>query len=76
MAHIPAGLLVAACVNRAAEGTFGAAIAEVGVLDYLKVIIALKYRSPLLTLSLHPVPQVHHRSVLLIRAIGHCHQDC
>ena len=31
------GLLVAACVNRAPEGTFGAAIAEVGVLDLLKV---------------------------------------
>nr|E2JFG1.1 RecName: Full=Prolyl oligopeptidase A [Amanita bisporigera]ADN19204.1 prolyl oligopeptidase [Amanita bisporigera] len=30
------GLLVAACVNRAREGTFGAAIAEVGVLDLLK----------------------------------------
>lgn len=31
------GLLVAACVNRAPEGLFGAAIAEVGVLDLLKV---------------------------------------
>ena len=31
------GLLVAACVNRAPEGTFGAAVAEVGVLDLLKV---------------------------------------
>jgi hypothetical protein len=31
-----AGLLVAACVNRAPEGTFGAAVAEVGVLDLLK----------------------------------------
>ncbi|KZV88821.1 hypothetical protein EXIGLDRAFT_741088 [Exidia glandulosa HHB12029] len=30
------GLLVAACVNIAPEGTFGAAIAEVGVLDMLK----------------------------------------
>ncbi|EJD00885.1 prolyl oligopeptidase [Fomitiporia mediterranea MF3/22] len=30
------GLLVAACVNIAAEGTFGAAVAEVGVLDMLK----------------------------------------
>ncbi|TRM68664.1 prolyl oligopeptidase [Schizophyllum amplum] len=30
------GLLVAACVNRAPEGTFGAAVAEVGVLDLLK----------------------------------------
>jgi len=30
------GLLVAACVNRAPPGTFGAAVAEVGVLDLLK----------------------------------------
>jgi len=30
------GLLVAACVNRAPEGMFGAAVAEVGVLDLLK----------------------------------------
>jgi len=30
------GLLVAACVNRAPPGTFGAAVAEVGVLDMLK----------------------------------------
>jgi prolyl oligopeptidase len=33
------GLLVAACVNRAPAGTFGAAVAEVGVLDLLKVRI-------------------------------------
>ncbi|KAF8727171.1 hypothetical protein AX14_007539 [Amanita brunnescens Koide BX004] len=30
------GLLVAACVNRAPPGTFGVAVAEVGVLDQLK----------------------------------------
>ncbi|KAG9091317.1 hypothetical protein FS749_016631 [Ceratobasidium sp. UAMH 11750] len=30
------GLLVVACVNRAPQGTFGAAIAEVGVFDYLR----------------------------------------
>ncbi|KAF8164897.1 prolyl oligopeptidase [Crassisporium funariophilum] len=30
------GLLVAACVNRAPEGTFGVAVADVGVLDLLK----------------------------------------
>lgn len=30
------GLLVAACVNRAPEGTYGAALAEVGVLDLLR----------------------------------------
>lgn len=32
------GLLVAACINRAPPGTFGAAVAEVGVLDLLKVL--------------------------------------
>lgn len=31
------GFLVAACVNRAPEGLLGAAVAEVGVLDLLKV---------------------------------------
>jgi hypothetical protein len=31
------GLLVSACVNRAPEGLLGAAIAEVGVHDLLKV---------------------------------------
>jgi prolyl oligopeptidase len=36
-AHAVAGLLVSACVLRAPEGTFGAAVAEVGVHDYLKV---------------------------------------
>jgi len=30
------GLLVAACANRAPEGTFGAVLAQVGVLDMLK----------------------------------------
>ncbi|KAF8803935.1 hypothetical protein BYT27DRAFT_7259917 [Phlegmacium glaucopus] len=30
------GLLVAACINRAPEGTFGSAVAEVGVHDLLK----------------------------------------
>lgn len=33
------GLLVAACVNIAPEGTFGAGVAEVGVLDLLKVSV-------------------------------------
>lgn len=37
LSHASTGLLVAACVNRAPEGTFGAAVAEVGVLDLLKV---------------------------------------
>ena len=36
---ITIGLLVAASVNRAPEGTFGAAVAEVGVLDLLKARI-------------------------------------
>jgi hypothetical protein len=35
--HFCAGLLVSACINRAAEGTFGCALAEVGVHDLLKV---------------------------------------
>ena len=35
------GLLVGACVNRAPQGTFGAAVAEVGVMDLLKVCIDL-----------------------------------
>jgi hypothetical protein len=34
---ISTGLLVSACVNRAPEGLFGAALAEVGVHDLLKV---------------------------------------
>lgn len=33
------GLLVGACVNRAPEGLLGAAVAEVGVLDLLKVCL-------------------------------------
>ena len=37
---IGTGLLVAACVNRAPSGTFGAAVAEVGVMDQLKVCLA------------------------------------
>ena len=34
------GLLVAACANIAPEGTFGVAIADVGVLDMLKVSLS------------------------------------
>jgi hypothetical protein len=34
---LPLGLLVSACVNRAPEGLLGAAVAEVGVHDLLKV---------------------------------------
>ena len=33
------GLLIGACINRAPEGTFGAAVAEVGVMDLLKVTL-------------------------------------
>lgn len=40
--YVYTGLLVAACVNRAPEGLFGAAVAEVGVLDLLKVILGNK----------------------------------
>lgn len=35
--HVFVGLLVSACINRATEGTFGCALAEVGVHDLLKV---------------------------------------
>jgi prolyl oligopeptidase len=37
MVTISIGLLVSACVNRAPEGLHGAAVAEVGVHDLLKV---------------------------------------
>lgn len=37
LTYVWLGLLVLACVNRAPEGTFGAAVAEVGVFDYLRV---------------------------------------
>jgi len=37
MVTVSIGLLVSACVNRAPEGLFGAAVAEVGVHDLLKV---------------------------------------
>jgi prolyl oligopeptidase len=42
------GLLVAASVIRAPEGTFGAAVAEVGVHDYLKVCYLIHLPSPIL----------------------------
>lgn len=43
------GLLVGACVNRAPEGTFGAAVAEVGVMDLLKVCSCLEVKTTSLT---------------------------
>ena len=55
------GLLVAACVNRAPEGTFGAAIAEVGVFDYLRVCcqpFSRIFSSKILPLI---VPTIYHR---------------
>ena len=56
------GLLVAACVNRAPEGTFGAAVAEVGVLDLLRVIIPrLCSKDPVLTLIVFLVCELHNR---------------
>lgn len=44
------GLLVAACTNIAPEGTFGAAVAEVGVMDLLKVSL-LPYSMHVCSLS-------------------------
>lgn len=49
MAH--AGLLVAACVNRAPEGLLGAAVADVGVLDLLKVIIVSDLTALMISLT-------------------------
>ena len=65
-----AGLLVAACVNRAPPGTFGAAVAEVGVLDLLKVLnnssiypLHLPLRSFIADEQHHPlVRSVHDRA--------------
>ena len=53
------GLLVAACINRAPEGTFGAAVAETGVHDLLKVRTSLTVSANCLdscsSTNLHPV---------------------
>lgn len=49
---MPVGLLVAACVNRAPQGTFGAAVAEVGVLDLLKVMTIIRIIILLFNLSI------------------------
>lgn len=57
---VSVGLLVAACVNRAPEGTFGAAIAEVGVLDLLKACFVPKHLQ-MIALTLLPVFQLHYR---------------
>ena len=45
------GLLVAACINLAPEGTFGAAVAEIGVHDLLKVKPSLTISSNCLDVS-------------------------
>ena len=55
------GLLVSACVNRAPEGLLGAAIAEVGVHDLLKV------RSPITRFY------THLYSVLILKVRGLYH---
>lgn len=57
-----AGLLVGACVNRAPEGTFGAAVADVGVMDLLKV--NLYFHVDISKLGLNTclvVSQIYHR---------------
>ena len=43
---LPLGLLVSACVNRAPEGLLGAAVADVGVHDLLKVTAPPIFVSP------------------------------
>ena len=53
------GLLVSACVNRAPEGTFGCAVAEVGVHDLLKVCL-VHDQNCITVLILVLVPQIHH----------------
>ena len=56
------GLLVAACVNRAPEGTFGCAVADVGVLDMLKVGSFVRCFIHLLndkSIELVAVPQIY-----------------
>ena len=57
------GLLVAACINRAPEGTFGAAVAEVGVHDLLKVRSSLTVSAN--CLDCRVVPQIYNRFVVL-----------
>ena len=53
---------MAACINRAPEGTFGAAVADVGVLDLLKVRIFLTVSAN--CLDHRVVPQVYDRFVV------------
>ena len=63
---------MAACVNRAPEGTFGCAVAEVGVLDLLK---ASRTQAPNVLTSLSDlssallVPQIHNRSVDIVNIL-------
>ena len=56
------GLLVAACINRAPEGTFGAAVAEIGVHDLLKVRTSLTVSANCLHCPV--VPQIYNRFVV------------
>jgi prolyl oligopeptidase len=56
------GLLVAACINRAPEGTFGAAVAEVGVHDLLRVRTSLTLSTD--CLDCRVVPQIYDRFVV------------
>ena len=55
---------MAACINRAPEGTFGAAIAETGVLDLLKVRKSLTVSADCLDFDYGVVPQIYDRFVV------------
>ena len=52
---------MAACVNRAPEGTFGCAVAEVGVHDMLKVGHGFLSSTPLTNRYFVLVPQIYDR---------------
>ena len=53
---------MAACINRAPEGTFGAAVAETGVHDLLKVRTSLTVSANCPQCCI--VPQIYDRSVV------------
>lgn len=48
------GLLIGACINRAPAGTFGAAVAEVGVMDLLRVNRVTSRFNEIQTNDMHP----------------------